>query len=235
MHFEMQSYAKQDVSFYCELCGIAESSLKHVPAPALPEANMTDEEAEQQGVLHRDAAKALMRLLWLSRLSRPDLSFIIGRLAASVSCWTKRDDRQLHRVISYVNSTIGHHCCGRISYGHPPKIRAFSDADFASCPRTGKSTSGIVIGIQTGPSFYPVFWQSSVARSTPEAELIAFAATLFGETLHIQDMMQYWFETSIPVVVGTGQRSRVEDYSKPILRETETLQSCSQSQYSIGL
>ena len=30
---------------------------------------MSDEEADQQGWLHKDAAKALMRLLWLSRLS----------------------------------------------------------------------------------------------------------------------------------------------------------------------
>ena len=58
---------------------------------------MQDEEAEKQGELHRGAAKASMRLLWLSRLSRPDLSFIIGRLAASnVSRWSKWDDRQLH-------------------------------------------------------------------------------------------------------------------------------------------
>ena len=44
---------------------------------------MSDEEAEQWGVLHNDAAKALMRLLWRSRLNRPDLSFIVCRLASS--------------------------------------------------------------------------------------------------------------------------------------------------------
>ena len=66
---EMTSYAQSIVQFYCELCGISESSLKAVPSPALPESNMSDEEADQQGWLHKDAAKALMRLLWLSRLS----------------------------------------------------------------------------------------------------------------------------------------------------------------------
>ena len=80
MYYDMQSYAKQIVSFYCDLCGISEESLKPVPSPALPESGMQDEEAEKQGELHRDAAKALMRLLWLSRLSRPDLSFIIDSL-----------------------------------------------------------------------------------------------------------------------------------------------------------
>jgi hypothetical protein len=97
MYYDMRSYAKQILSFYCDLCGVSEEYLKPVPSPALPESSMQDEEAEKQGELHRGAAKASMRLLWLSRLSRPDLSFIIGRLAASnVSRWSKWDDRQLH-------------------------------------------------------------------------------------------------------------------------------------------
>ena len=179
MHFDMTSYAQQVVSFYCDVCGISEGSLKTVSSPALPESNMTDEEAEQSGVLQNDAAKALMRLLWLSRLSRPDLSFIVCRLASNVTRWSKWDDPQLHRVISYLKSTISHRCCGSVSFGHSPVLHAYSDADFASCPWSAKSTSGITLGIMTGESFFPVFWQSrkqsSVARSTPEAEIIAFS------------------------------------------------------------
>ena len=66
MYFDMSSYAQQVVTFYCDLCGISEASLKSVPPPALPESNMSDEEAEQWGVLHNDAAKALMRRLGIS-------------------------------------------------------------------------------------------------------------------------------------------------------------------------
>ena len=134
MYFDMSSYAQQVVAFYCDLCGISEASLKSLPSPTLPESNMTDEEAEQWGVLHHDAAKALMRLLWLSRLSRPDLAFIICRLASNLSRWRKWDDRQLHRIICYVKRALNSCCCGSISFGHKPLIHAFSDADFASCP-----------------------------------------------------------------------------------------------------
>ena len=201
LHFEMASYAQSIVQFYCELCGISESSLKVVPSPALPESNMSDEEASQEGWLHRDAAKAIMRLLWLSRLSRPDISFIVGRLATNVSRWSRWDDRQLHRLISYVHHTCTHRCVGTVSFDNVPIVRAFSDADFASCPWSAKSTSGIIIGVQTGSAFFPVHWvsrkQSSVARSTSEAESIALAATIFGEALHIQAMLQYLLETNI--------------------------------------
>ena len=164
---------------------------------------MQDEEAEKQGELHRDAAKALMRLLWLSRLSRPDLSFIIGRLASNVSRWSKWDDRQLHRVVSYFKHTISLMCFGRVSYGHKPELYVYTDADFAACPWTARSTTGIFIGVKTGDSLFPIHWQSrkqsSIARSTPEAEMIAFASALYGETLHVQELLTQLFETDINV------------------------------------
>ena len=60
-----------------------------------------------------------------------------------------------------------------------------------------------MIGIMTGESFLPLFWQSrkqsSVARSTPEAEIIAFTSTLYGETLHIQETLQHLFEDDVQV------------------------------------
>ena len=67
LDFDMRSYATGIVEFYCGLCGIEMTSLKRVPSPALPESSMTDQEAEEQGVLHNQASKVLMRLLWLSR------------------------------------------------------------------------------------------------------------------------------------------------------------------------
>ena len=154
LHFEMTSYAQNIVQFYWEFCGISESSLKFVPSPALPESNMSDYEADQQGWLHKDAAKPLMLLFSLSRLSRPDISFNVCRLAAAVSHWSRWDDRQLQRLVSYIHHTHSHRWCGKVSYSHGPVLRAYSDSDFASCPWTARSTSGIVVGIQTGPAFF---------------------------------------------------------------------------------
>ena len=203
MYYDMQSYAKQIVSFYCDLCGVSEESLKPVPSPALPESSTQDEEAEKQGELHRDAAKALMRLLWLSRLSRPDLSFIIGGLASNVSRWSKWDDCQLHRVVSYLKHTISLMCCGRVSYGHKPELYVYTDADFAACPWTARSTTDIFIGVKTGDSLFPIHWQSrkqsSIARCTPEAEMIAFASALYGATPCSGATHATFFETDINV------------------------------------
>ena len=105
LDLDMRSYETGIVEFDCGLRGIEVTSLKRVTSPALPESSVTDQEAEEQGVLHNQASKVLMRLLWLSRLSRPDLSFITGRLASNVSRWSRWDDRQLSRVISYSHYT----------------------------------------------------------------------------------------------------------------------------------
>ena len=156
---------------------------------------MTDQEAEEQGVLHGQAAKVLMRLLWLSRLSRPDLSFIVGRLASNTTRWSRWDDRQLLRVVSYLHSTSEFVTVAEVHYKCKPHIHVHTDADFASCPWSAKSTSGIIVCLVTGEAKWPIYWQSkkqsSVARSTSESELIAMRSALFGEVLQIQDMLHY--------------------------------------------
>ena len=195
LELDMRSYAAGIVEFYCGLCAIDAKSLKRVASPALPENLMTDQEAEEQGVLHGQAAKVLMRLLWLSRLSRPDLSFIVGRLASNTTRWSRWDDRQLLRVVSYLHSTSEFVTVAEVHYKCKPHIHVYTDADFASCPWSAKSTSGIIVCLVTGEAKWPIYWQSkkqsSVARSTSESELIAMSSALFGEVLQIQDMLHY--------------------------------------------
>ena len=82
-----------------------------------------------------------------------------------------------------------------------PSLHVLTDSDFASCPYTAKSTSGIVYVIKSGDQHYPVMWQSkkqsSIARSTTEAELIAFASALFGESLHLHTMLETLTESKV--------------------------------------
>ena len=120
------------------------------------------------------AARILMKMLWLARLSRPDLYFITGRLATKVTRWTRWEDKVLFR-------------------DEEPSLHVYTDADCGSCPFTSKSTSGICV--ETGSSRFPVFWssrkQSSVARSAPEAEAIAMSAAMFSEAINIQSFLQH--------------------------------------------
>ena len=200
----MIAYTQQLIEFYCEVTGIDKSKLRKVASPAYPESQATDSELNSTGELHGSASRILMRALWLSRLARPDISFIITRLASKVSRWDRFDDKQLLRCISYLHHSSHTTLKGSVSQRDLGcQIEVFTDADFASCPHSAKSTSGIIITLRTGESHFPVYWlskkQSSTARSTTEAEMIALATAMFSETENLQAYLEDLLDTEVPV------------------------------------
>ena len=193
---DMRAYAEQVIELYLELSGLERKKLRKVPTPCLSEASIADDDLAEEGELGSVAARILMKLLWLARLSRPDLYFITGRLATKVTRWTRWEDKVLFRAISYLNGTVDLCLTASVSHDEEPSLHVYTDADFGSCPFTTKSTSGIRICVETGSSRFPVFWssrkQSSVARSTPEAEAIAMSTAMFSEAINIQSFLQHF-------------------------------------------
>ena len=202
--FDMVAYTQQLVDFYCEITGVDKQKLRRVPSPAFPESQATDQELETTGDLHGTASRILMRALWLSRLARPDISFIITRLASKVSRWDKFDDRQLLRCISYLHHSSHVTLKGSVSQVDTAcQLEVYTDADFASCPLSSKSTSGIFVVAKTGDCVFPLHWvsrkQSSTARSTAEAETISLATAMFSEVENLQGHLAEILGFEIPV------------------------------------
>ena len=83
---------------------------------------------------------------------------------------------------------------GSVAHHGDIRLDVYTDADFAGCIHSVKSTSGLWIEISGGGHTFPLYWQSkrqsSVARSTTEAELIAMANGLFGEVYNLQSFLQ---------------------------------------------
>ena len=186
------------------MTGTVKEKPRSVTTPYLPESNMTDEELAKVGELSSIFSRILMRCLWLSRLARPDIAFIVQRLASCVTKWTHWEDRQTYRLISYLHATSEHVMKLTVHPHQPPSLCVFTESDFASCLYTAKSTSGIVYVLVSGESSLPVMWQSkkqsSTARSTAEAELIACASALFGETLNLHSLIEALVEIGVPVI-----------------------------------
>ena len=119
-----------------------------------------------------------MTILYGARLARFDLLRPIAALASKIAQRDSVCDRMLHRLVCYINSSLDYKLKGHIGDSNQGlTLTLFSDADFAGCLDTAKSTSGVFIA-PTGPnSFFPLSAisekQSCVSHSTPEAEIVA--------------------------------------------------------------
>ena len=191
---DMRSYADSIVETYCETTGFERKRFRNVPTPRIPESSITVEDLSQTGELSKDASRILMRLLWLLRLTRPDLSFIVTSFVSRVTAWTKFEDRQMHRCVAYLNTTLEVVLTGSVSHEGEVKLNVYTGADFAGCVHSAESTSGLWLEVSTNGHSFPLYWQSkrqsSVARSTTESELMAMANGMFGEVYNMQAFLQ---------------------------------------------
>ena len=98
-----------------------------------------------------------MQILYGARLARFDLLRPIAALASKITKWDSVCDRMLHRLICYIGSSLDYKLKGHNGDSSKDlEFTLFSDADFAGCSDTAKSTSGVFIAL-TGPnSFFPL-------------------------------------------------------------------------------
>ena len=192
--FDMSDYAQQALELYQDVCG--EVKYKHVSTPYVSDALLTDEDYESVGQVGDKAASVLMKLLWLTRLSRPDLAFAVSQLSTQVTRWCRNSDKMLYRLMCYLDSTRT--LCMKVSVFDVPSVCTldlYVDADLGGCPFTSKSTSGLFLVIKgPGGTFCPIVWssrrQQHVARSTADAELNALSEGVFEELLPTYQLLQ---------------------------------------------
>eukprot|EP00435_Cladocopium_sp_Y103_P057257 s2861_g19.t1 len=104
----MRAYAKGIVDLFCEMTETVKEKLRAVTAPCLPESNMTDEE-----------------------LAKPDIAFAVQRLASHVTRWTRWEDRQTFRLISYLRAASEHVMKLKVDPNQLPSLSVNTDSDFA--------------------------------------------------------------------------------------------------------
>ena len=85
-----------------------------------------------------------------------------------------------------LTSSVAHHDESRLD--------VYKDYDFAGCVRTIKRMSGLWIEVTSGERSFPIDWQSkrqsSVARSTTEADMVALANSLLGEVYNLPSFLK---------------------------------------------
>ena len=120
---------------------------------------------------YREAVGCLM---YLMVGTRPDLAYAIGKLSQHSANPCQSHWSAVKRVMRYVQGTrnLGIFFNNK---SNPPELLGFSDADWAGCQDSRKSTSGYVFKFCGGAISWSSRKQTVVATSTCEAEYIALS------------------------------------------------------------
>ena len=113
-------------------------------------ANMAD--ASLPGRQAATCRSHLGALLFLSRGTRPDLSYAVGSLSRRVSNWTVAEDKRLARIFGYLRQApdLGlKYTFRRGASAERVRIVAHSDSDHAGDIDSRRSTSGGAVAIET--------------------------------------------------------------------------------------
>ena len=161
--------------------------LKRAVVPYLESVD-PDDDAAAPGILKSEAAGLLMKPFYGARACRPELIYTITFLARYVTVWSTVHDKMLHRLYSYIASTLDTVLISKVDSRDVCTLvlDAFPDADFAGCKRTSRSTSGgwfeLGSGTSNGLTSAALEWsskrQTATATSTSEAEMSSAAALL---------------------------------------------------------
>lgn len=120
-------------------------------------------------------------LLWLGRCSRPDIIYAVNQLGSHCNSYNSNHVTAAKRVLRYLKGTktLGI----TLKRAETLNVNAYADADYAAEPEVNnspmRSTNGIVIYLEgVGPIYSQSTLQTTIARSTAEAELRCVATTV---------------------------------------------------------
>nr|XP_020174973.1 uncharacterized mitochondrial protein AtMg00810-like [Aegilops tauschii subsp. strangulata] len=119
--------------------------------------------------------------------TRPDISYAVQQI-----CLHMHDPRANHlllvkRVLRYIRGTTGH---GLTLFRRSSnKFLAYSDADWAGCPDTRRSTSGYCVFLGTNLVSWSAKRQHTISRSSAEAEYRA-VADVVAKTCWLRQLLQ---------------------------------------------
>ena len=168
-------------------------SFKKIRDRAAKSKKQTAEDNQDRGQLGPLATSILMRILYAAREARFDLLRAVNKMSCMVAYWNPDADRRMERLITYIKSTLHYRQYGWIA-DQPADLQphAYTDADFAGCTRTLRSTTGIQMQIEGPHSCFPISASSKrqphVADSTPAAELSALHTLLKSVAIPFTDI-----------------------------------------------
>ncbi|XP_021317661.1 uncharacterized protein LOC110435888 [Sorghum bicolor] len=163
--------------------GMSECHPTATPVDSHMKLSATDGSPVDDPTQYRSLAGALQYLT----LTRPDLAYAVQQV-----CLFMHDPREPHlaflkRILRYVKGT--QYAGLSISAGPIDSVTAYSDADWAGCPDSRRSTSRYCVYLGDNLVSWSSKRQTTVSRSSAEAEYRAVAHAV-AETCWLRQLLQ---------------------------------------------
>jgi hypothetical protein len=132
---------------------------------------------------YRSLAGALQYLT----ITRPDIAYAVQQICLFMHAPTTSHFQLVKRVLRYLKGTS--HFGLRLYHSSSHDLIAYSDADWAGCPDTRKSTSGFCVFLGDNLVSWSSKLQATVSRSSAEAEYRA-VANCVAESCWLRQLLQ---------------------------------------------
>jgi hypothetical protein len=193
----------------CSRCEklIAPTKLRRVGSPWLEvPKSMLDESNSGRGRLADQSASLLMTLMYVARMSRPDIITVVTKLARSIVNWSIANDKQLIHLHGYILGSINSTLDMQVTEGADVSLLAYMDSDLGGSVDCPHSTSGGCIqlasaGASDSPTTALLSWwskkQQSTSTSTMEAELVAWSLCVKSHSTPCQGIWSWLMDREI--------------------------------------
>lgn len=117
--------------------------------------------------------KSIVGALQYATLTRPDITFVVNKVAQFMVSLTDDHWMAVKRILRYLKGTISHGL--QLFKFSPLTLSTYSDVDWASCSDDRKSTSGYLVYLGKNLISWKSRKQDTVARSSTKREYRAMA------------------------------------------------------------
>jgi hypothetical protein len=143
-----------------------------------------DDDVNSASIRFREAVGSLM---FLSTVSRPDISFAVNLISRFLSNYNRTHWEAVKRIFKYLKGTVDLGIMYKNS-GSEIELVGYTDSDFAGDIDTRRSTSGFIFELSNGPVTWSSQRQKMVTLSTTEAEYVA-ASLATREALWLRQLL----------------------------------------------
>ncbi|XP_057539843.1 uncharacterized mitochondrial protein AtMg00810-like [Amaranthus tricolor] len=192
-----------------------QQTFKNVVTPLPHNLHLTTD----QGPLYDDPSyyRTMVGKLNFLTNTRPDLAFTVQYLSQFMQNPRLPHASVLQHALNYVHTTTNQ---GIIIKGSDQlKLQAYSDSDWASCPNTRRSITGCILLLGSSPISWKSKKQSTVSRSSSEAEYRAMASAASEVTWLVRLLEELQLTSLKPVLLHCDNISAIHIAKNPVFHE----------------